>query len=44
MLTKMAEEGADFDEVLKDAQERDMQRKILLRISKDMIRAARLPF
>lgn len=44
MMTEMSEKGADFDEVLKDAQAKDMRRKIRQPILKGMMPAERLQF
>ena len=44
MMTEMTEKGADFNEVLKDAQAKGMQRKILLPMWKVMMHAVRLLF
>lgn len=44
MLYKMSTEGSEFDAVLKEAQERDMQRRIPQRMWKAMMHAVKLPF
>lgn len=44
MMTEMTEKGADFNEVLKDAQAKVMRRKTLLPMWKVMTHAVRLQF
>ena len=45
MMTKMSSEGSEFEDVLKDAQQKkDMQKQIRPLISRDMMPAERLRF
>lgn len=44
MLSKMFYEGADYEEVLKEAQEKGMRNEIRKRMWKDMMHAGRLQF
>lgn len=42
MMTKMSEEGSEFEDVLKDAQQKGTQRQIRPLISRDMMPARKI--